>query len=134
MKNLVIDASVIIDWFEIDEKIRGRAKALHDLIANKKVSAIIPRYLLLELVNVLVTKKHFDKEMTKAAVQGILDLGMQVEEIGDEDWEGVIDVACEYKLAAYDAVYVYMAKKFGTKLLSKDKRLLEIGELVVGEV
>jgi predicted nucleic acid-binding protein len=134
MPDLVLDASVVIDWFETDEQVRLKAKKLHDGIVGGEMGVIIPKYLLLEVANVLVTKKHFGKEAVCAAIQIILDLGMRVEELGDEDWAGVIEVACDYKLAVYDAVYVYMAKKFGTKLLSKDRRLLEVGEWVVEEM
>jgi predicted nucleic acid-binding protein len=134
MLDLVLDASIVIDWFEIDSAESRRSLLVHDLILRKEIHVSVPKYLLLEVANVLVSKKYFGKEAAYAAIQKILDLGVGVEELGDEDWVGVIEVACDYKLAVYDAVYVYMAKKFGAKLLSKDKRLLEIEEWVVEEI
>jgi predicted nucleic acid-binding protein len=127
MKELVVDASVIISWFLPDEA-NGKYETLLNNIDKIKIH--VPSIFEHEFMNILLNaerNKRLDKG-TSIEILGIVSrypitiessTAMLMENIN------VFEMARAYNLTAYDAAYLELAVRLSVPLITYDKALLE---------
>ncbi|MEK7119899.1 MAG: type II toxin-antitoxin system VapC family toxin [Patescibacteria group bacterium] len=131
---VVVDASVVLEWLEQGAKAKAALRLHHDIIAGT-VAAWAPDFLLPEVANVLLRKKHASKKDTETFIDILLTMGISFDDEPDQNTiQVIIDLASTYRTTTYDAKYIYLAQKLQCKLVSFDKDLLRITELVVAPV
>lgn len=131
MNNVVLDASVALAWLEAGEQGES-ANRLRESIVSGNVAVWAPDFLLTEVANILLRKKHATPGDAKAFIETVLTVGVTFDEEPDGvNIRSVIDIAASHEVTMYDAQYLYLAKKFGCKVVSFDKKLLAISDWVI---
>jgi len=132
MNKIVIDASAVVKWFSSErEKYFEESLELLGSIKRGKVLAYAPLFLLVEILNVSLMKKHLKEEKSKRIIQELMQSGIHFIQLDEEGIRGIDKIMYEYEVTSYDAIYLYLAKEKECKLLTFDNQLLKIGKLTM---
>jgi predicted nucleic acid-binding protein len=121
VRELVLDASVILKWFRSEGE--PRADSAHGLRAAFEAGDLVvlaPPLLLLEIVNVAARRWRLEE-------QPLLELASALQELGLELIEPELTAVARWAargLTAYDATYVAVAEASSTTLVSDDQLVL----------
>ncbi|MBI5613642.1 type II toxin-antitoxin system VapC family toxin [Candidatus Gottesmanbacteria bacterium] len=127
---VIVDASVVLEWLESGEKAQAALRLHHDIVTGT-IAAWAPDFLLSEVVNILLRKKHASRKDTETFIDTLLTIGISFDDEPDIGTvRAIIDIADTYKTTTYDAKYIYLAKKLQCKLVSFDQKLLQITQWV----
>ncbi len=130
-KTLVIDASVIVKWF-LNEENSEKARVIRSDFEKGKISIIVPELLFLEILNSLKYNKV--KEQNIIAANNILfGLDFDVEGLNEEITLKAVENSVKYNITIYDALYVTLAQVYGTFLITADKELYKIPDVIALE-
>lgn len=114
----VVDASAIAAVIFDEPGSEGVAQAMHGF----RLTA--PALLGFELANVCMSKsRRFPSERDSILAMYSLRFGLNIEELA-VDHDGVVALARETGLTAYDASYLWLARQFGAELVTLDAALL----------
>ena len=117
MRVKVVDASTVAALLFGEPEAEAIAARLAD------ASLVAPSLLRFELANVCLTKshRHPDQQPTLTAAFRLRER-LAVEEVA-VDHDGTLELAATTGLTAYDASYLWLARKLGAELVTLDKRL-----------
>ena len=125
MKQLVIDASVVLKWYLSDEEHGERALDILEGHVSDRFFLIAPALLEFEVANSLAIAKRRarvgDDDALKA-MDGFTNLGIGLYPLSPH-FPKVLVYCDRYKISAYDAAYVAIADDLKTQLVTADKRL-----------
>ena len=128
---VVVDASVVLELLEEGEKAKA-ALRLHANIVSGALAVWSPGFLLSEVANVLLRKKHASRKDTETFIDTLLAIGISFDdEPNHMNIHAIIHLAEMYRISTYDATYIYLAQKLQCKLVSFDHELLRITEWVI---
>lgn len=124
MSEIVIDASLLIDWLLPDEG-DGRSETLFTDPGNQWCA---PSHLPAEIGNVLlqsVKRGRLRAEELPNLTSALLRLDIRLEEFGfGSRWSTAVDLAMRHSLTLYDALYLELARRLSLPLATYDKALL----------
>ncbi len=88
-------------------------------------------FLLIEVINICLNKKHFSFQRTLTVVKQLLVIGIMFIEtdLGVENLGSLIELVNKHNISSYDALYLLLAKEKKCKLLTFDDQLLKIKDL-----
>jgi predicted nucleic acid-binding protein len=124
MSRFVLDCSVTMAWcFEGESDAYARAV----LAAIPRGPAVVPPLWLLEVANVLVVAER-RRRITRADASRFLELLGELplvvaEPEGLSGMAGILGLARELALSAYDAAYLHLARRERMPLASRDRAL-----------
>jgi len=124
-KRVVVDASVILAKLLPDEKQSLKVKKLFASFGKKEVDFVAPPLLKLEITNALrsaVNQKRLNQLVADKLLAAFLELPVIYQEV---DYREVLKIALERNFSAYDAAYVFLAKKRKIPLVSLDQKLCQ---------
>ena len=125
MKQLVIDASVVLKWYLSDEEHAESALEILEGHVSDRLSLLAPALLEYEVANSLAIAKRrarvVDSDALKA-MDGFTNLGIELYRLSPH-FPKVLIYCDKYKLSAYDSAYVALADEMKTQLVTADKRL-----------
>lgn len=124
MTGYVLDASVVLSWVY-------KTSSLQDTIAKGEILVYAPRFLRIEVINVLSRKYGYTKSETKSFLSYLQKLPIQYIDPSSEMLDILVDFVYAHDLSGYDALYLSLAHAKKCKLISLDKKLLHIQEWVV---
>lgn len=131
MTKIVLDASVVLEWLA-QGKLANSSLKIHNDILEGKIAAWAPDFLLVEVANILFWKKKFTVKDIQQFVDTIMSIGIHFDdEPNHMHTQEMIDLVDQYRVTAYDAQYLHLAKKLECKLVSFNKQLLKIKDMVV---
>ena len=104
MREIVIDASVVVKWF-IEESDSDKALILRDRFIGGKVELYVPTLLYFEVLNALKYSQLFKPSELEDAGESLENYGFKVITIKNEMRKHMINVAVNYDLSIYDASY-----------------------------
>ena len=126
MNNVIaIDASVAFKWIVEREKNRNKALLLYKNHTEGKETIIVPRFILLEIANALVTKSKTTSAFVQSGLEVILEAKLSIYKIKDKDILKASRLAKKYKTTVYDMLYAVIAKNKGCDLITADKKFIE---------
>ena len=122
MKDLVLDASVAVKWFVVEE---GRPKArniLKDLqLGLTKV--YVPQIFFFEIANVFSFHVGIFEDDLNEHLETLFSLGIKSELTTKEFIATSLEAAKKFKITSYDAAYVALAQLLNVDLITADKKL-----------
>lgn len=125
--NLVIDASIVIKLY-VPEILAEKAEELFYRVERDEIILIAPDLLYAETGNIL-WKKYRLQELTTQEVKEISDaivsLPLRIEP-SRPLIQLAIDLGIAYDITVYDALYVSTAKIYETKLVTADRKLIDV--------
>lgn len=132
MRTVVLDASVILKWILLDnEELVDEARSLHDQILGRRIRAIVPESVLIEVANVMFWKKGFKKTDIEQLVSHLKSGIMVIVPYSSFEISELVDTMKQHGLSIYDAYYVLLAKKNECKVVTLDKMILKIDDLAI---
>ena len=125
MKKAVIDASVILKWYLVDEKFGIKALRLLGEFVSNELDILAPSLLEYEVMNgLMIAQKRgrIKEEKILAAVGGFVHLGINLKSISHL-YPQVIHFCKTYNRSVYDASYMALALDEGISLITADEGL-----------
>ncbi len=124
MTGFVLDCSVAMAWCFADETNPYTEAVLQDLA---DAGAVVPSIWPLEMANVLLSaerRKRISKAQSRRFVELLQTLPIDVDDVSAARvWNGVLSLAREQQLSAYDAAYLELAMREGLPLATADNAL-----------
>jgi predicted nucleic acid-binding protein len=121
VNEVVLDASVVLEWFVRDAKRRtAAARKLRSEFEAGELVVHSPRLLHLEILNVAGRRWAWDPE-------ALVELARALDDLPFELWEPDLTDVAEWVgrgLTAYDAEYVALAARLGVPLMTNDQGVL----------
>ncbi len=118
-KKLVLDASVVVKWFN-PERSTSIALKIRDLHVNNKLIIHAPELLLFEVINALRWKPDYDEKDVQEAYRSLHYLMINFNEV---NLDQAIQYAFKYDLTIYDTTYMSLANELGAQLVTADNKL-----------
>jgi len=125
----VVDSSIIVKWF-LNEPDSDKAIKLRDDHINGKILIIVPELAFIEVMNALRYKNCNTAELSKAN-SALWDIQLHVEKLDLFLLEKTYNIALKHNISIYDSLYIALAGIFNTFLVSADKELLKVPNVVL---
>ena len=125
MKELVLDASVVLKWYLRDEKCGQEALNILEQHVAGDVALFAPTILPYEVLNTLLVAERMGRiaeEVTEEAFHGFLELEINFLD-PFFDYPHILSLARSFHRSVYDASYLSLAKKNNIDFVTGDKRL-----------
>ena len=120
---VVADASVVVKWYNREEYSRDALKLRADY-ASGVVDLAAPYLLIYEMANALRYNPNFGAEDLKSAVKDLLDLGIDLMLLEEDQIKRISDIAFKHGITSYDAAYVAAAEAGDVLMYTADEKLL----------
>ena len=127
MKKAVIDASVVLKWYLVDEELGDRALRLLEDQSEGRVSLCAPEHLRYELANGLVIAGRRGRLEAPEIVDALKGFwALQIEVVAARQISVKLPHLCAaYGISAYDASYAAAAQLLEAPLITADERLFQ---------
>ena len=127
---MVVDASVALKWIPGPKEERVKeARKIYQKIADRKIEGWAPSFLALEMLNILIRKRKADPDLAVKGVEAVLSK-LKIRDLNVEklpQWKELME---RYEVSGYDSLYLQLADELGCKVVSCDKKLTDIKNLV----
>ena len=127
----VVDASVIVKWF-LNEENSEKARMIKSDLESGNISIIVPELLFLEISNSLRYKKVKEKNIL-VANKILFGAGFDVAKLSEGVMIKTIENSVRYNITVYDALYITLAQIHGTFLVTADKGLYKVPNVIALE-
>lgn len=119
----IIDASVGVKWFfkEVDWE---KADRILQKSLNGTIQLVVPELFFYEVGNVLLNKKESHENITDIA-QKLQAINFSVNSIGYHSFYAIANVAKEFSLTFYDALYITLMNEEHCEFITADKKLFQ---------
>lgn len=119
---VVVDASVVVKWYH-DEQYGRQALKLRADYASGVVDLAAPYLLLYEIANALRYNPNFGADELKSAVKDLLDLGIDLVLIEEDQIKKISEIAFKHGITSYDAAYLAAAEAGDMLMYTADEKL-----------
>ena len=120
---MVLDTSIVFKWLlNGNEPNRDAALNIIQDFLHSKIDVAIPDFLYIEVANILATKSSVKERQLKESLDLLFSFDMNVYEITDSDVKEAAILAKEHKQTVYDMLFVVLAKRLKTTLLTADTK------------
>ena len=119
---VVLDASVALKWFAVDEPLADAAGRVLKDIEHDPRPYLVPELFVNELVGVMVRTPGATAEHVQEAVALVEELGLTRVGNGHDVLSRAVDFAFAWRISGYDAVYLAVAELTGGVWLTADSR------------
>jgi len=127
MKKFVIDASALIGIIEGNEAVL----ALYRKMIDGEIELVAPEFLLIEFANVMKVGKKMSRDDVGATIKRLGNSGIRFVKVGIYEIDLMVEEAFSGGLTLYDAIYVQLARKLNFRLITEDKRILELADIAI---
>ena len=123
---IVLDCSATCAWFLPDESSSYAEQILKDIL-NQSIKMLVPSLWWYEIINVIkntVNQKRIDVVTGQKTLLFLKEVPKIVIDPGTQEQYGILKIALEENLSAYDASYLHLAATTGSELFTLDSDLL----------
>jgi predicted nucleic acid-binding protein len=121
----VLDTSVVVAWFFVDEPLRAAALAVRADLRDLPERYFVPHLFHSELAHVMARKSARDAHFVRQGLALVLRLGIRTVALSQDAVLGLAERVCG-GMSGYDATFVALAKDLGAKWLTADLQAAKI--------
>lgn len=129
MKTYVLDASIVLEWLENNDK--ESARKLYQYLRQGKIAVYAPTFLLIEVGNILLKKKKFTQSDVEEFITALFQSGINFVDFYSHTIGQLLTTASKYKITTYDALYILLSQELKYPLITGDEELLKIKDVSV---
>jgi len=118
---LVVDASVVVKWFNVEEWTE-RALALRDDLIEGVVELLAPDHLIYEVGNALWKNRQLSPEDCASGVLSLLEVGIKFEPPSRDMLREAAALARRLGITFYDSLYVALSEITDAPLVTADEK------------
>ncbi len=125
---IVLDCSATCAWFLPDESSSYAEQTLKDIL-NQSIKMLVPSLWWYEIINVIkntVNQKRIDAATGQKTLLFLKEVPKTSVDPGTQEQHGILKMAFEENLSAYDASYIHLAASTGSELFTLDSDLLSL--------
>jgi predicted nucleic acid-binding protein len=125
MKEIVIDASVVLKWYLKDEEWGQEAVWFLEQHVAGNIVLFAPTILTYEVLNALLVAERTGRiaeQTTETAFEGFVELEIEFPD-PFVDYSDILSLARSFHRTVYDASYISLANKKNIDFVTGDKRL-----------
>jgi predicted nucleic acid-binding protein len=126
-KKIVIDASVVIKWYNIEQHTE-KALAIREDYIKQKIDLVAPYLLLYEVGNALRYNPDFGLDDVKSAIRDLLAMQISFRLLDEKAGQDAVELAYKFGLTFYDVSYVILSRVENCPLYTADDKLLSRAE------
>jgi predicted nucleic acid-binding protein len=123
-EELVVDSSVVAKWFLLEAG-SEEARRLRDEFVSGQVRLAAPTLLMYEVANVLRYSGDFDEASLAVVTKSLSKYRFGLWRPRGKMLESSARLSFRKDVSVYDAAYVALAQRLGSKLVTEDRELLE---------
>ena len=123
-QSLVLDASVAVKWFFLDEPLREKALEVRSQLIAQPDRFLVPSLFHTELMHVLARKSKNDAHFVSQSVNLILRLGIRTCMLSEKGIKSAVKLTC-HGLSGYDATYAALAHEHDAKWITADLKAIK---------
>ena len=120
----VIDSSIVAKWFMIEDDSR-LALQVRDMFATRRIKVVVPTLLFYEVMNALRFSGVFDEPDLVTAARSLSKYQFEIWRPIGKLLELSAQLSLREGVTLYDACYVALAKRKGSRVVTEDKELLD---------
>jgi len=124
MREAVVDASIIVKWFVIEEN-SDKALKIRDKYVEGELKIIAPELITFEILNALKYKELFNEEELKEISEALQAYSFSLYPLKGEYARKTVEVAVKNNITIYDASYVALAIMRKTQMYTADEKLIK---------
>ena len=124
----VIDSSVIVKWYAKEEDFEKAIKLKEEYL-SEKIILIAPSLVMIEVLNAMKYKKENNIPLEKIN-NSLWEMQLNIEGINESTLNKTSEIALKYNISIYDALYVTIAQLHGCPLITADKGLYGIPNVI----
>lgn|SRR3989344_6203828 len=121
---VIIDSSVAFKWLTPEEPQQEEAFLYLEKHLNKTNPILVPSLIFYELTNAWACKGHLTIKNVKDNIGRVKEYNLKVAEIDFAILKKAAELAKEYKISAYDAIYIALAQKKKCNFVTADQKLV----------
>lgn len=128
MREIIIDASVVLKWYLLDEEYGQKALELLDGYVSEQLNIHAPSLLEYEVSNGLMIAMRRGRVKDKYllnALDGFMKLGIDFQPLSSI-YSTMLGCCKTYNISVYDASYLALAGDKAIPLVTADKRLFNL--------
>lgn len=128
MKQVVIDASIVLKWFLTDEEYGPNAMNLLGQFISNELEILAPSLLEYEVMNGLIIAQkrgRLKEEKILTAIEGYVNLEIKLTNLS-YFYPKVLHYCRIYNRSAYDASYLALADEAAVPLITADEGLYNV--------
>ncbi len=116
----VLDTSVVVAWFFLDEPDRRPAIKLRQVLEQEPTRFVVPPLFHAEFVHVMARKSGNDPSFVASGFELVLRLGLRTVALPKGAMQRTVHWACS-GLSGYDATFVALAEELGGVWTTSDR-------------
>ncbi|MEK6926292.1 MAG: type II toxin-antitoxin system VapC family toxin [Nanoarchaeota archaeon] len=124
----VVDASIIVKWF-VNEVNSDKTIRIKEAFLRGEFLLAAPDIIISEVLNTLRYKQKKEKELIYTNKM-LWELNLKLENASLEMISKAIENSIKYNITIYDSLYVTLAQLHGTFLITGDKELYKIPNVI----
>jgi predicted nucleic acid-binding protein len=117
----ILDASVIIKWFVIEED-SDKAIFLRNEFIQGKSQIAVPDLVLYEITNALSYNKNISIDKINMALEAIFDIELNIVTPTLSELKTAIFISKEFEVSIYDSTYLALASILDFQFITADEK------------
>jgi len=125
---VVIDASMTMSWFFIDEATPESAAVLEFVVEYGAFAPILWRIEVANTLKVGIRRNRIDSAFRSRTLRALLEMPINIDQDGEKQiWTRTLALSDRYGLTIYDACYLELADRHQMPLATLDRELIAAG-------
>lgn len=124
----ILDASILIKIFTHEDNSEKAISIIEDYESGK-TNIIVPEIIFIEVLNGLKYKKQTEEILIKANKE-LWNLEFKIEQLNYDLLVKALEIALKNDLTMYDALYIAIAQLHSCPLITADKELYKISNVI----
>ncbi len=123
MDPLVADASVLVKLF-LEEPYSDNVRSMRDSYISGAITITVPTLMKYEVMNALIYSKRLGQADINVAMEALDEYDFVTTPLDRALATRMLEISTRYSVTTYDAAYVALALKSGSKLYTADEKLI----------